>query len=78
MLQKLILIASLFAYVVLVGCQKELEVPTTPIAIVDTTPPSIDTIVKATSDSYLPLTKNTFWKYRDSVSGLILLLQQPL
>ena len=45
MLQKLILIASLFAYVVLVGCQKELEVPTTPIAIVDTTPPSIDTIV---------------------------------
>ncbi len=36
MLQKLILIASLFAYVVLVGCQKELEVPATPIAIVDT------------------------------------------
>jgi nitrous oxide reductase accessory protein NosL len=59
MLQKLILIASLFAYVVLVGCQKELEVPATPIAIVDTTPPSIDTIVNQSmliSNSSAPAT----------------------
>lgn len=70
MLQKLILIGSLLAFVVLSSCQKELEEPSTPTGTVDTTRPFIDTtIVKTTSDSYLPLTKNTFWKYRDSVSG---------
>lgn len=67
-----ILIVCFFALSFFVGCQRELHFPPTdPQQVI--TPRQSDTVFTNLT-TYLPLTKNTFWKYKDSTTGKLITL----
>jgi len=62
-----LLIFYFCALIIFGSCQRELHFPPTDQQPVVTLPQK-DTVVTALT-TYLPLTKNTFWRYRDSTTG---------
>src|SRR4051794_28516864 len=57
MVKTIWIVAALYSLVLLCSCQKEIDSYTD-------TPPVTDSVT--TKDSYMPLTKGTYWIYKDS------------